>query len=136
YHIMPGLPGSTKDKDLQNFKKIFADSRFKPDMIKIYPCLVIKGTKAHQWWTEGKYTPYTTEEASELISQLKKDVPHWVRIMRVQRDIPAQLILAGVKKSNLRQLVQKKLSDRGERCRCIRCREVGHRLAIDGISPD
>ncbi len=58
-----------------------------------------------------------------------------VRVMRVQRDIPAGLIVAGVKKSNLRQLVQMRLSEHGERCRCIRCREVGHRLAVDKVKP-
>lgn len=136
YHLMPGMPGSTQAKDLRAFKKVFADPRFKPDMIKIYPCLVIKGTKAYQWWEEGNYTPYSTEEASELIVQLKRAFPPWVRIMRVQRDIPAQLIVAGVKRSNLRQIVQKKMSERGEHCRCIRCREVGHRSIVDGITPD
>jgi elongator complex protein 3 len=56
--------------------------------------------------------------------------------MRVQRDIPARLILAGVKKSDLRELVQSKLKAKGTRCQCIRCREVGHRLAVDHINPD
>jgi elongator complex protein 3 len=56
--------------------------------------------------------------------------------MRVQRDIPAGLIVAGVKKSNLRQLIQQKLAEHGDRCTCIRCREVGHRMAIDKVTPD
>jgi elongator complex protein 3 len=56
--------------------------------------------------------------------------------MRVQRDIPAGLIVAGVNKSNLRQLVQQKLAEHGDRCLCIRCREVGHRLAVDKVKPD
>jgi elongator complex protein 3 len=56
--------------------------------------------------------------------------------MRVQRDIPAQLIVSGVKKSNLRQLVQQRLKAEGSRCRCIRCREVGHRLVMDGVRPN
>jgi len=55
--------------------------------------------------------------------------------MRVQRDIPADHIAAGVNKSNLRQIVRKKLEAQGVRCRCIRCREVGHRLLQDGVSP-
>ena len=56
--------------------------------------------------------------------------------MRVQRDIPSHLILAGVKKSNLRQLASEKLKQQGGRCQCIRCREVGHRLAVDNVTPD
>lgn len=136
YHMMPGLPGSGFKRDLDAFKTIFTDSRFKPDMIKIYPCLVIKGTKAFEWWKKGEYKPLTTEEAAELIAEVKKTVPPWIRIMRVQRDIPANLISAGVTKSNLRQLVQEKLEAQGLRCRCIRCREAGHRMLKDHVKPD
>ncbi|MGB9672043.1 MAG: tRNA uridine(34) 5-carboxymethylaminomethyl modification radical SAM/GNAT enzyme Elp3 [Candidatus Norongarragalinales archaeon] len=136
YHMMPGLPKSSPEKDLEAFKRVFEDSAFKPDMIKIYPCLVLKGTKAYEWFLRGEYKPYTNEEAAELIVEVKRTVPPWVRIMRVQRDIPAPLIVAGVNRSNLRQLVQQKLKERGVRCRCIRCREVGHRFLADGVKPD
>jgi len=136
YHLMPGLPGSNPGKDLEAFGEIFGNSDFKPDMVKIYPCLVLKGTKAYGWYCEGKYKPYTTEEAANLIVEIKKVIPFWVRIMRVQRDIPAGLIVAGVKRSNLRQLVQLKLREQGVRCRCIRCREVGHRMMFDKVKVD
>jgi elongator complex protein 3 len=136
YHLMPGLPGSNPQKDLAAFKRVFTDSAFKPDMIKIYPCLCIAGTKAYEWYREGTYMPYSTEEAAELIAEVKRFIPPWVRVMRVQRDIPAGLIVAGVKKSNLRQLASEKLKQQGGKCRCIRCREVGHRLAVDNVKPD
>jgi elongator complex protein 3 len=105
-------------------------------MIKIYPCLVLEGTKVYGWWKKGEYHPYTTEEAARLILEVKKIIPPWIRIMRVQRDIPAYLIEAGVKRSNLRQIVQEKLREEGMRCRCIRCREVGHRWLNDKVKPD
>jgi elongator complex protein 3 len=105
-------------------------------MIKIYPCLVIAGTKAYHWYREGTYKPYTTEEAATLITKIKKNLPPWVRVMRVQRDMPAGLIVAGVDKSNLRQLVQQKLAEHNEHCLCIRCREVGHRKAAGNVSSD
>jgi len=133
YHLMPGLPGSGRRKDLRAFKKIFTDPDFKPDMIKIYPCLVLKDTQAYKWHLEGTYTPYTSEEAADLIAQIKRIIPPWIRIMRVQRDIPAPLIAAGVNKSNLRQLVQARLKEKSFKCRCIRCREVGHRAKSDNI---
>jgi elongator complex protein 3 len=136
YHLMPGLPGSNPKNDLQAFEKVLTDPRFRPDMIKIYPCLVLKGTKIFDWFSKGNYRPYTNEEAVDLIMQIKKIVPPWIRIMRVQRDIPAHMIVAGVKKSNLRQLVQAKLAESGLTCRCIRCREVGHRMENDGVKPD
>jgi elongator complex protein 3 len=136
YHLMPGMPGSDPRKDLAAFKKVFTDSRFKPDMIKIYPCLVLKGTKAYDWHVKGTYNPYTDEEAIDLVVKIKKIIPPWVRVMRVQRDIPAPLIVAGVKRSNLRQPVHERLKEEGLRCRCIRCREIGHKTAIDGKSID
>jgi len=136
YHLMPGLPGSSFERDLSAFQKVFTDSSFKPDMIKIYPCLVLKGTKAYEWWRRGDYQPYTTEEAAQLIVEVKRMVPPWVRIMRVQRDIPAYLIEAGVNRSNLRQLVLQKLREQNMRCRCIRCREVGHRWLVDNVKPN
>lgn len=136
YHMMPGMPGSNPEKDIEAFKRIFTDPAFKPDMIKIYPCLAIAGTKAHQWYQQGTYAPYSTEQAAEVIAEIKKSIPKWIRVMRVQRDIPAQLILAGVKKSNLRELAQQKLAEQGLHCQCIRCREVGHRLQVDHVKPD
>jgi len=136
YHMMPGLPGSNFQRDLEAFKTIFHDQHFKPDMIKIYPCLILKGTQAYEWWKRGTYKPYTTDEATELIIEIKKIVPPWVRIMRVQRDIPAYLIEAGVNQSNLRELVQKRLREQNLRCHCIRCREVGHRWLTDKIKPN
>ena len=136
YHLMPGLPNSNTKKDLKAFREIFTNPDFKPDMIKIYPCLVLKGTKAYKWYREGKYEPYTNETAANLIVEIKKIIPHWIRVMRVQRDIPAPLIVAGVKRSNLRQLVQQKLKEQGIKCRCIRCREVGHRMLKDKVKPD
>ncbi len=136
YHLMPGLPSSNFERDLEGFREIFTNPLFKPDMIKIYPCLVLEGTKVYSWWKNGDYRPYTTEEAAKLIVEVKKIVPPWVRIMRVQRDIPAYLIEAGVKRSNLRQIVQEKLREEGMRCRCIRCREVGHRWLNDKVKPD
>ncbi len=136
YHLMPGLPGSNLERDVAAFGKIFTDPSFKPDMIKIYPCLVLKGTKAYEWWEKKEYQPYSTEEAAQLIVEIKRKIPPWVRIMRVQRDIPAYLIEAGVDKSNLRQLVLRRLRKNGVRCRCIRCREVGHRWLNDKVEPD
>jgi len=136
YHLMPGMPGSSPQKDVEIFREIFTNQQFKPDMIKIYPCLAINGTKLYQWLQEGKYQPYSTEQAADVIVDVKKFLPKWVRVMRVQRDIPAQLIVDGVKKSNLRQIVHEKLAAQNIKCPCIRCREVGHRIETDHIKPD
>lgn len=133
YHCMPGMPyASTKD-DLESFKMMFYDERFKPDNIKIYPCLVLKGTKLYEEYVKGNYEPLDTKKAVKLIAKVKEMAPYWVRVMRVQRDIPTQLIDAGVKKSNLRQLVQEYLRKKGKHCNCIRCREAALKKSKEGV---
>ncbi|NJE11048.1 tRNA uridine(34) 5-carboxymethylaminomethyl modification radical SAM/GNAT enzyme Elp3 [Thermococcus sp. MAR1] len=136
YHIMPGLPGSNFERDLYTFQAIFEDARFRPDMLKIYPTLVTADAPLYRWWKEGKYRPYRTEEAVELLVEAYKLFPKWVRVMRIQRDIPVQLIVDGVKHSNLGQLVFNELVKRGIRPREIRFREVGHMMEKFGVQPE
>jgi len=131
FHMMPGLPGSTPEIDLEVFRELFSDSRFRPDYLKIYPTLVIEGTELYRLYQKGEYSPLEDEPAADLVSRIKEILPPYVRLQRVQRDIPAYLILAGVKKSNLRQLAQQQLAARGGRCRCIRCREAGLRYVTE-----
>ena len=126
FHMMPHLPGSDSKLDLKGFKKLFEDSCFKPDYLKIYPTLVTEGTPLYRLWEAGDYEALSDEEAAELIADIKGILPKWVRLQRIQRDIPAHQIFAGVRKSNLRQLAEEKLREKGGKCRCIRCREVGH----------
>ena len=125
-HMMPGLFVRQKE-DLKMFKQLFSDENFKPDMLKIYPCLVTKGSEIYDMWQEGIYRPYNDEEAVDLIVEIKKILPKWVRTMRIQRDIPSTLIEAGVQKSNLGELVYNKLYENHINCQCIRCREIGHK---------
>lgn len=134
YHLMPGLPGSDLERDIELFRTIFADPAFRPDMLKIYPTLVIAGTKLFDMWKRGEYEPPDTEYIVELLSKVKPGLPRWVRVQRIQRDIPVPQISAGALHSNARQLVAERMRERGQRCSCIRCREVGH--AIEGIEQD
>ena len=136
YHMMLGLPGCDVKRDLDAFRRIFEDPDFRPDMLKIYPCLVTPGTQLHEEWKRGDYTPYSTEQSAQLIAEIKQYVPRWVRIMRIQREIPVDGISDGVKHGNLRQLVQQELAHRNLKCHCIRCREVGINYLESGESPD
>ncbi|MFA5929310.1 MAG: tRNA uridine(34) 5-carboxymethylaminomethyl modification radical SAM/GNAT enzyme Elp3 [Candidatus Micrarchaeia archaeon] len=124
YHMMPGL-FATPAQDVGYFKTLFSDARFQPDMVKIYPVLVMQGTPLHAMWKRGEFEPYTTEQAAQVIADATRFIPPYVRVPRIQRDIPSPLVAAGVKNSNLRQIVDELLRKRGEKCRCIRCREIG-----------
>ena len=124
YHMMPDLPGSSYAKDLRMFKELFSNPDFQPDMLKIYPCVVVKNAPIYKWLKTGKYKPYSDKKLLELLTEIKKIIPYYIRITRLIRDIPSTSIVAGNKVSNLRQVLKKKSEEEGWQCKCIRCREV------------
>jgi elongator complex protein 3 len=124
-HMMPGLPTMTPEGDIEDFKKLFEDSQLRPDMLKIYPSLVIENTPLYKEYKQGKYKPYSDEDMIKVLTEAKRNVPKWVRIMRVQREISPNEIIAGPKSGNLRQIVHQNLAKQGLLCKCIRCREAG-----------
>lgn len=123
-HWMPNLYGATPETDRADFARLWADPALRPDELKIYPCSIIAGTELYRLWQTGDYRPYTEEELVDLVADCKATIPPYCRVNRVFRDIPADDIVAGVKSSNLRQLVHRRMAERGQVCRCIRCREV------------
>ncbi|OGO33180.1 MAG: tRNA uridine(34) 5-carboxymethylaminomethyl modification radical SAM/GNAT enzyme Elp3 [Chloroflexi bacterium RBG_16_56_11] len=127
YHWMPGLPGSTPEKDLEMSRRLFEDTRFRPDGLKLYPTMVVAGTGLESWYREGRYVPYDDDIMVKLIIGIKSIVPEYVRISRVLRDIPSKFIVAGLKDS-LRDVVRDRMKRDGVECRCTRCREYGHRV--------
>jgi elongator complex protein 3 len=127
YHLMLGLPGMDPDRDLADFRRLWDEPQFRPDFLKIYPTLVLPGTPLYEDWKAGRYAPYDTETAVGVLSEMKRILPPWVRIHRVQRDIPSRLIAAGVRASNIRQLALERLAEEGRHCPCLRCRETGRR---------
>lgn len=135
YHMMLGLPGSDPDRDLEAFRTIYSDPRFRPDMVKIYPTLVVPGAEIYNWWKLGEYAPYELDTLIELISKIKSITPPWVRIMRVQRDVPLGDVAAGPPVGNLREYVWTYMRSKGLKCRCIRCREVGRYALWTGDTP-
>ncbi|MBN1803407.1 MAG: tRNA uridine(34) 5-carboxymethylaminomethyl modification radical SAM/GNAT enzyme Elp3 [Candidatus Lokiarchaeota archaeon] len=124
-HLMPNLPGSSYERDIETFNTIFTNPNYKPDMLKIYPCLVIKGTRLWELWKNDEYKPYSVDELVNLLAEVKQNIPSYMRVQRIMRDIPATLIEAGCKNSNLRQLVLERLKEQQKKCNCIRCREYG-----------
>ena len=133
-HVMPGLFVDFK-KDLDQFKILFKDEKFRPDSLKIYPTLVIKGSELYDLWKEGKYKPLTSKKGIKLISEAMKFIPKYCRVIRVQRDVPSNRIVAGIKKSNLRELIENECERKGIKIKEIRYREVGHKIK-KGIFPD
>jgi len=125
YHLMPNLYGSDVEKDKKLFREVFSNSDYRPDYIKIYPCMVTKNTPLFNLYKKGEYRSYMNEELIDVITDIKKHTPYWVRIMRTIRDIPATSIESGSVTSNLRQVILERAIKEGWQCHCIRCREIG-----------
>ncbi|MEK7524140.1 MAG: tRNA uridine(34) 5-carboxymethylaminomethyl modification radical SAM/GNAT enzyme Elp3 [Patescibacteria group bacterium] len=124
YHMMPNLPGATVERDIAMFKELFDNPAYKPDMIKVYPCMVVPFSELKLWMEQGRHKPYTDEELLEIIFKIKPYFPRYLRVTRLIRDIPATSIIAGSKVSNLRQVALKMMAEKGLYCQCIRCREI------------
>lgn len=130
FHMMPGLPDISghridMEKDIESLKTLFDDPNFRPDMLKIYPCMVMPGTKLQRLYDEGIFKPLSTKEAAEIIVKSYGFIPEYCRIMRIQRDIPTNATIAGVDRTNLRQYVDELARTRGVVPRDIRSREIG-----------
>ena len=136
YHIMPNLPGSDPEKDLKMFRQLFEDERFRPDHLKIYPTLVLPRTGLYKLWAEGKYRPYSDDVLVNLLAECLRYVPPYVRIQRIQREIPLSITIDGNRIPNLRQAVEEYMKKRGWECRCIRCREIGRKMKQENFEPD
>ena len=126
YHFLPGQPGSSAEKDVAMFAELFDDPRFRPDMVKIYPCVVIPSAELHAWYKQGKFKPLEGEALIEAMAAMKARVPRYCRISRLIRDFPSQEISGGNLVSNLRDVIKERMKSRGLVCRCLRCREAGH----------
>jgi elongator complex protein 3 len=132
-HMMPNL-FQTPNEDITMFEKLFSDPKYLPDAIKVYPTLVLQNTRLFDLWKSGDYLPYSPDEVTKVIASIKAKTPPFVRIQRIQRDIPAYLILDGVRSGNLREKAREILIERKKSCSCIRCREVGHQTNLDDTS--
>ncbi len=131
FHILPGQPGSTPDKDLEDFRTLFADAKYRPDMIKLYPCVVLPTAELHAWTEQGRFTPLEGDTLKELLIAMQQLVPRYCRISRLIRDFPSPDISHGNKVTNLRHILEEEMKARGIQCQCLRCREVGHVTGLD-----
>ncbi|XP_023570440.1 elongator complex protein 3 isoform X2 [Octodon degus] len=124
-HMMPDLPNVGLERDIEQFIEFFENPAFRPDGMKLYPTLVIRGTGLYELWKSGRYKSYSPSDLIELVARILALVPPWTRVYRVQRDIPMPLVSSGVEHGNLRELAFARMKDLGIQCRDVRTREVG-----------
>ncbi|XP_055665973.1 elongator complex protein 3 isoform X2 [Falco peregrinus] len=124
-HMMPDLPNMGLERDMDQFIEFFENPAFRPDGMKLYPTLVIRGTGLYELWKTGRYRSYPPSTLVDLVARILALVPPWTRVYRVQRDIPMPLVSSGVEHGNLRELALARMKDLGTQCRDVRTREVG-----------
>jgi len=134
-HMMPDLPNVDLERDIQQFVEFFENPRFRPDGLKLYPTLVIRGTGLYELWKTGRYQSYPAATLVDLVARILALVPPWTRVYRVQRDIPMPLVTSGVEHGNLRELALARMKDFGTECRDVRTREVGIQEIHNKIRP-
>lgn len=67
HQMMIGLPESTKLDEINTAKDLI---RLKPNMIRIYPVLVIKGTELQKEYEQKEYIPLTLNQAIERCKEI------------------------------------------------------------------
>ncbi len=111
---------------MDSFKLLFDDPRFRPDMIKLYPCVVLPNSELYEWSKRGDFKPLEGKELRELLIEMQTMIPYYCRVSRLIRDFPTADIAEGNKQTNLRESIETEMKNRGLNCKCLRCREVGH----------
>ena len=134
-HWMPNLLGATPASDRVDFTHLWEG--INPDEIKIYPTQLLENTALFKFWKKGKYQPYTTEDLIQLVADVKTTIPPYCRVNRVIRDISSEHVVAGNRRTSLRQDALNELAKRGQVCRCVRCREVrGEQVKLSDLRLD
>lgn len=105
-HMMVNLPGATPESDRQEYLQLASDPRFIPDEVKLYPCALVESSRLMRLFDEGVWRPYSESELVDLLAADVLATPPYTRISRMIRDISATDIVAGNKKTNLRQVVE------------------------------
>ena len=135
-HMMPDLPNTGLERDLEGFREFFENPAFRPDGLKLYPTLVIRGTGLYELWKTGRYKNYTPEQLVELTASILAMVPPWTRVYRIQRDIPMPLVSSGVEHGHLRELALARMRDLDLPCKDVRTREVGMKQIHEQVNPE
>lgn len=111
---MTGLPGDTNKTCLETAEKVILIS---PDIVRIYPVLVIKGTELERQYHSGLYKPQNLEEAVALCAQLLEMYEsNLIKVIRIGLQATEQIregsgsdVVAGPVHPAFRQLVESRL---------------------------
>jgi len=123
-HMMANLYGSTPESDVEDYERLFKDLDFKPDELKLYPCSLIGSAELMDYYRDGRWRPYTSDELLQVITASIALTPEYCRLTRIIRDIPSTDIVEGNKLTNFRQVAERQMVKDGRSSRDIRAREI------------
>jgi len=124
YHVMPGIPYSSVENDLEKFSLVFSDQKYRPDQLKIYPCQIVEDSPLEKVYKKIGYEPYSNEVIREMVIKMMKQIPDYCRVMRMMREIPKEKMKIEAASTSMRGDITGELKEGGD-MKEIRMREIG-----------
>lgn len=134
YHMMPGMFKATPENDIEMFVELFKNPAFKPDFLKVYPCVVVQEAALYKLWEKGEYIPYDGQTLIDILIEIIKTFPRYCRVARLIRDIPSESISGGNKITNLREMVEQQMAKKELYSQDIRAREVMGAVEVEDLT--
>lgn len=125
-HFMANLPYSNPKNDKQDFEELVTNPAYLPDEIKLYPCMLVESARLNKLAKAGKWKAYNEDVLIDVLVDDVLKTPPYTRISRMMRDISSSDITQGVKKTNLRQMVEQKAEEEASK-KGIEIQEIRHR---------
>jgi elongator complex protein 3 len=133
-HWMANLPGGSPQSDAEDFASLFEDPDFRPDELKVYPCLLVESAPLATLHANGGWRAYDDAALTGLLAGCIEGTPRYCRLTRVVRDFSAHDVAAGTHRANLREVAERAVLERGGRIREIRAREIrGDDFALEAL---
>lgn len=91
--MMTGLPGADRQADIETARKLAA---LRPDGVRVYPTVIIRGTALEAMWRAGQYKEHTVQDAVDVCAEILRlfDMEN-VPVIRVGLN-PTQELSGGV----------------------------------------
>lgn len=91
--LMPGLPGDSAKKFFATIDRVVD---LHPDMVRLYPTVVIEGTELAQWYRNGHYQPWGLDEALNVCTESVLHLEsHGIPVIRIGLLVSSSLKKAG-----------------------------------------
>ena len=126
--MMTGLPGDTKEKSLFTARELIA---LRPDGVRIYPTVIVKGTELFDLWQRGEYREHTVEVAVDWCSEIlplfeEASIPVIRLGLNPTEELSGGEAAAGAYHPALGELVKSRML-------LNRCRELLQSVPVEGV---